>query len=145
LIEEFEESTREEARFRSIHLPDALRVSSFAGALDVAERLFEGAGTSTARDRQADLTGRALLAKARGELEDGADLFAEAAAAWEDYGHALEHGQSLLGLGHCRLALGDAEANSALVAARQVFARLGAGPLLSEAGGLLAEAVAAPP
>jgi tetratricopeptide (TPR) repeat protein len=145
LIEEFEESTREDAPFRNVHLPDALRVSIFARALDVAERLFEGARGSAARDRHAVLTGRALLAEARGELDDAASLFAEAAAAWEDFGHALEHGQSLLGLGHCRLALGHAEANSALVAAHEVFVRLGAGPLVGETDGLLAEAVAARP
>ena len=145
LIEEFEESTREDARFHNIHLPDAVRVSISAGTLDVAERLFEGARGTAARDRHAVLTGRALLTEARRELDDAANLFAEAAAAWADFGHALEHGQSLLGLGRCRLALGYAEANSALVAAHEVFARLGAGPLVGEADGLLAEAVAARP
>jgi tetratricopeptide (TPR) repeat protein len=145
LIEEFEESTREEARFRNINLPDALRVAIWAGALDVAERLFEGARGGAARDRLAVLTGRAVLAEVRGELAGAADLFAEAAAAWEEYGHALEHGRSLLGLGRCRLALGQAEANNILSAAREVFARLGAGPLLGEADGQLAEAVGARP
>jgi hypothetical protein len=143
LIAEFDESTREEARFRNINLPDALRVALSAGALDVAERLLEGAGGSAARDRLAVLTGRAVLAEARGELADAADLFAQAATAWEAYGHALEHGRSLLGLGRCRLALGQADANSVLIAARDAFARLGASPLLGEADGQLAEAVAA--
>jgi class 3 adenylate cyclase/tetratricopeptide (TPR) repeat protein len=145
LIEEFEKSTRNDARFRNINLPDALRVATRAGALDVAERLFEGARGTAARDRLAVLTGRAVLAEAHSELEDAADRFAEAAPAWGDYGHALEHGQSLLGLGRCRLALGQADANSMLIAARDVFARLGAGPLLGEADGQLGEAMAARP
>ena len=143
LIEEFDEATRDDARFRNIHLPDALRVSIYAGALDDAERLLESARGSAARDRYAVLTGGAVLAEARGELEGAAAHYIEAAAAWGDFGHALEHGQALLGLGHCRLALGQAEANSALVAARELFARLGAGPLVAETDERLAEAVAA--
>jgi tetratricopeptide (TPR) repeat protein len=145
LIEEFDEATRDDARFRNIHLPDALRVSIYAGALDDAERLLESARGGGARDRYAVLTGGAVLAEARGELEGAAAHYIEAAAAWGDFGHALEHGQALLGLGHCRLALGHAEANSALVAAHEVFVRLGAGPLVGETDGLLAEAVAARP
>lgn len=143
LIEEFDESTRGDARFRNIHLPDALRVSTYAGALDDAERLLDSVRGTAARDRHCVLTGRAVLAEVRGELEGAASLYVEAAAAWEDFGHALEHGQALLGIGHCRLALGHAEASSALVAARELFARLGAGPLVAETDGLLAEAVAA--
>jgi hypothetical protein len=63
-------------------------------------------------------------------------------AAWT-FGHALEHGQALLGLGRCLLALGRPDASGALAAARELFTQLDAGPLAAETDELLTEAVAA--
>jgi class 3 adenylate cyclase/tetratricopeptide (TPR) repeat protein len=140
LIEEFERSTRDELRHRHIHLPDALRVSTPAGAFDVAERLLEGSRTIAARDSYSVLTGRAVLAEGRGKLEDAAGGFAEAAEGWMKYGHSLERAQALLGLGRTLLALerpGDAAPE--LEEASRALRELGARPLLAQAEALLVD------
>jgi predicted ATPase/class 3 adenylate cyclase len=143
LIEEFGTVTKGLTVFRVDYVPDAARVCAEAGALVVGERLLEGIDAVMARQRNSLLAARAVLAEAHGRLEEPAALYGESAAAWENFGHALERGQALLGLGRCLLALGETDANATLAAARDVFTRLGAGPLVAETNRLLADAVAA--
>jgi ATP/maltotriose-dependent transcriptional regulator MalT len=143
LIEELGTVTKGLTVFRVDYVPDAARVCAEAGALVVGERLLEGIDAVMARQRNSLLAARAVLAEAHGRLEEAAALYGESAAAWENFGHVLEHGQALLGLGRCLLALGEMDANATLAAARDVFTRLGAGPLVAETNRLLADAVAA--
>jgi tetratricopeptide (TPR) repeat protein len=143
LIEEFGGVTEGPSVFQANHVSDAARVCVEARALALGERLLGKMDPVMARQRHSVLAARAILAEGRGKLEEAAALYGDAAAAWENFGHALEHGQALLGLGRCLPALGRTDANATLAAARDVFTRLGAGPLVAETDGLLAEAVAA--
>ena len=85
------------------------------------------------------VTCRAPLAEARGEHETAAAGFADAAARWHGFGVPYEEGHALLGQGRCLVALGRApEAAAPLAAAREIFARLGAKPALTETDAALA-------
>jgi hypothetical protein len=94
-------------------------------------------------DQHAEVTARALLAEQDGEHAEAAALFADAAGRWERFEVPWERAQALLGQGRCLLALGrPAEGEQALAAARDLFASLGASPVLADANRLLAEATA---
>ena len=123
-------------------LADLVRVCVAAGELDRAAALAGDAQPAVLRHRLSVLASRAVLAEARGELHQAAALYAKAADSWEAYGHVLEHGQALLGLGRCRLALGEPGTEQALTEARRLFARLQATPLLAETDRWLGQAVA---
>jgi hypothetical protein len=61
------------------------------------------------------------------------ELQAEAAALWAAFGHLSEHGHALLGQGRCLVRLGLADdARAPLSAARTIFKRLAARPLVAE-------------
>ena len=96
-----------------------------------------------ARHRRAARSVRALLAELDGDLEAAATGYDEAAAGWERFGHVAEEGQALLGAGRCLRRLGRPEAGARLETARDLFRRLGAGPLMREAGAELREAAGA--
>ena len=123
-------------------LADLVRVCVAAGELDRAAALIGDAQPAVARHQFSVLTARAVLAEARGELHDAAARYAEAADGWQAYGHVLEHGQALLGLGRCRLTLAEPGTEQALTQARQLFARLQATPLLAETDRWLGQALA---
>jgi DNA-binding SARP family transcriptional activator len=118
---------------------EAVRLCAATGSLGIAERLLEGRSATLTRHRHGLLTGRAILAEVRGELDEAVRLFAEAAQGWGEYGFVLERAQALLGLGRSRLALGAADATSPLTDAREVFARLRARPLAAATDELLAK------
>jgi class 3 adenylate cyclase/tetratricopeptide (TPR) repeat protein len=104
-------------------LPAATRVCVAAGRADLAERLVQvvsGARGPVARSSLA--SARAILCEARGELDDAASLFREAAASWEEWGSVVEHGYSLLGVWRCA---GDEQARRT---GEAIFGRLGAVP-----------------
>ena len=91
------------------------------------------------------VTGRALLAENRGDLEPVAEEFGEAAHLWHDFGVPYEEAQALLGQGRCLVALGRApEAAALLAATREIFARLGAKPALAETDEVMRHATSAP-
>ena len=123
-------------------LADLVRVCVAAGELDRAAALAGDAQPTVLRHRLSVLTGRAVLAEAQGELRHAADRYALAADGWQAYGHVLEHGQALLGLGRCRLALGEPGTERPLTQARQLFVRLQATPLLAETDRWLGQALA---
>jgi hypothetical protein len=84
-----------------------------------------------------------VLAESGGDLERAAGLHDRAADGWEPFGHLAEQGQALLGAGRCLRRLGRPEAGARLETARDLFRRLGAGPLMREAGAELREAAGA--
>ena len=89
------------------------------------------------------LEARAVLAEARNDLPGAAELYAASAERWAEYGYVLEHGEALLGAGRCRMAQGI-DGRTAVEEARELFASLGAQPLVQEADALLgAESAAA--
>ena len=103
-----------------------------------------GMVVSAARDQHSLLTGHAIVAEAKGKIEEGRELYQEAAQRWADYGYVLEEGLAYLGLARCLIALGDREAaTEPLQKARAIFSRLDAVPLLTETDGYLQQAEAA--
>jgi class 3 adenylate cyclase/tetratricopeptide (TPR) repeat protein len=123
-------------------LADLVRVCVAAGELDRAAALAGDAQPTVLRHRLSVLAARAVLAEARGEHHQAAARYAKAADGWQAYGHLLEHGQALLGLGRCRLALRQPGTEQPLTQARQLFARLHATPLLAETDHWLGQAIA---
>jgi class 3 adenylate cyclase/tetratricopeptide (TPR) repeat protein/type II secretory pathway predicted ATPase ExeA len=128
--------------YRGQHLADLARIAAPNGARQLAEALARDHQVY-ARHRLGARTARALLAEADGDLEGAARLYDQAADGWARYGHLGERGQGLLGAGRCLRRLGHPGAAARLQAAREVFERLGAGPLVREAGAELREAAGA--
>jgi len=107
LVEELDEATKDRpAKYRALPLPDLTRVCVAAGHLPSAERLLEDVTVHTARSRHCLVTAQAVVTEARGGLEAAADLYADAAERWSDYGSVPERGQALFGLGRCLVQLG---------------------------------------
>jgi tetratricopeptide (TPR) repeat protein len=124
-------------------LPDLVRVAIAAGNPDLGMRLADGLTPVYRLDRYALMTARALLAEHHGKCAEAAGLFTEAADGWQRFEVPWEQAQALLGKGRCLLTLGrPIEARQPLRAAREIFASLGARPVLNDADSLLAEAMA---
>src|SRR5215468_6826540 len=124
-------------------LPDLVRVAIAAGGPELGERLADSLKPVYQLDQHATVTARALLAELHGKNAEAAALFADAADRWERFEVPWEQAQALLGLSRCLFTLDrSAEAREPLLAARDIFASLGANPVLAEANRLLAEATA---
>ena len=108
----------------------------------LASQLIDHAPTRAARHQHARLTAQAVLAEARGDLQEAAGLYEHAAERWTQYGHVLERGQGLLGAGRCLVRLNGPQAAPKLQDARTSFAALGARPLLAETDAWLLDAAA---
>ena len=122
-------------------LPDLMRVAIATGDADLGGRLADGPTPVYQLDQHAAVTARALLAEQHGQHTEAAALFTDAAARWARFEVPWEQAQALLAQGRCLLALGrPAEARESLRAARDIFASLGANPVLADANRLLAEA-----
>ena len=73
------------------------------------------------------------LAEAGGDHEAAAAGFSDAAGRWREWGAPAERAHALFGLARCLTMLGRArEAAGPFAEAREVFARLEAGPALAE-------------
>jgi predicted ATPase len=124
-------------------LPDLVRVAIAVGDADLGRRLADGLKPVYQLDQHAAVTTRALLAEQHGKHAEAAALFTDAAGRWQRFEVPWEQAQALLGQGRCLLSLGRlAEAQEPLRAARDIFASLGANPVLADADRLLAEATA---
>ncbi len=124
-------------------LPDLVRVAIATGDADLGGRLADGPKPGYQLDQHAAVTARALLAEQHGSHAEAVALFTDAAGRWEQFEVPWEQAQALLGQGRCLLPLGrPAEAREPLSAARDIFASLGASPVLTHANHLLAEATA---
>ena len=123
---------------RAWRLPTACRTALAAGDLHLAERLVEGVEPLMPVHEHALTSISALLTEARGDGAEAMAAFADAATRWHDFGVPYEEAQALLGQGRCLVALGRApEAAAPLAAGREIFARLGAKPALTETDELL--------
>jgi tetratricopeptide (TPR) repeat protein len=144
LMAEFESVTDPMSQFRLICLPDAVRICVAAGGMGEARSLISSRKSSFPRRRFAVLTARAVLAEATGDLGESLSLYSNAATSWREFGVVVEHGFSLLGLGRCLFRLGEPrEAVGPLGEAREIFRRLGARPLVTEAETILGASAAA--
>jgi len=125
-VVELEEVTRETSGWRSYCLVWPARIATAAGELQLAESFLHGTEDESTWNVCARLTARAMLAEARGERDEAAALFREAAERWDEYGSVVERAYALLGLGRC----GDAKA---LRDGEAIFASLGASPVVAQA------------
>jgi class 3 adenylate cyclase/tetratricopeptide (TPR) repeat protein len=143
LIEEYAETTRFSPLSRRLpSFTDALRILVIAGDLGLAESLLEEEAQAAGR-RAANsiLTGKAILAEARGELVEAGAFFLQAAEGWQAFGHVPERSQALLGAGRSCLGVSLwSEAQETLRQARNLFVGLGAEPALAETDELLERA-----
>jgi hypothetical protein len=103
----------------------------------LARDLLAATEPTATRYRLAAMTANAVLAEAVGDPETAAAGYAQAAAGWTAYTHALERALALLGRGRCLTAMGDPEAADVLRVAAGLLARLGARPAVAEAAALL--------
>jgi tetratricopeptide (TPR) repeat protein len=88
-------------------------------------------------DEHALCAARAQLAEAAGDHSGAADLYAEAAERWLEFGNVPERAYALLGQGRCLIALGNPDAAHPLHHARELFTSMGYAPALAETEALL--------
>ena len=125
------------------YVPEAVRTALAGGDEKLATRIVERLESCLPARRlplqdHAMATVGALVAETRGEYGEAAPAFATAASGWHDFDLPYEEGHALLGRARCLVALGRAvEAAVPLAAARDIFARLAAGPALAETDELM--------
>jgi tetratricopeptide (TPR) repeat protein len=126
--------------YRGQYLPDVARVCVAAKDLALAQDLLERTKAVGARSQHGLQTGWAVLTEARGDFMEAARLYDEVAHRWAEYGHVLEHGQALFGVGRSLLTVGEPNATDEFDNAHAVFARLSARPLMAEVDAWLSRA-----
>jgi hypothetical protein len=125
-LAELEVVTRGQPAWRSFCRVEPLRIAVSVGRLELGELFVEDSRFGSGWDDCAATTAAAILGEERGDLEEAARRYREAAELWRAYGSVLERGYALLGLGRCVDARADGEAE-------QIFLRLGARPVLARA------------
>ena len=81
--------------------------------------------------------------KPPGDHSEAAELYAEAAPRWRDFGNVPERAYALLGRGRCLVGARQARGGEPLREARELFASMGYEPALAETEALLGESEAA--
>jgi class 3 adenylate cyclase/tetratricopeptide (TPR) repeat protein len=143
LVEEFDRLTRDRPDFRTLYGHWVARACAAMDAIQPLRGLLEANAPIATYHRCSILTTEAMLAEAEGRLQPALDLYFQAAQEWESYGDVPEYGHANLGAGRCLLGLGRImEAETRLKDARDVFATLGARPLVAQADTLLQRATA---
>jgi tetratricopeptide (TPR) repeat protein len=128
LLREFAERGEASPGLLVWHFGDAVRAAAAIGEGVLAEKLVAIIDPVLARDANAVLGARAILAEAAGETARAAELYCEAAERWGTYGSVIERAYTLAGLGRC------AADNDASAEARRIFSSLGTpGAPLSDA------------
>jgi tetratricopeptide (TPR) repeat protein len=134
VLDDYAKITAEAPDVRVHYLPIAARILVAAGDVDAAEALLPTEpGPPVARRRLSIATAEAVIAEARGDLDDAGSRYAAAANGWEAFGFVLERGQCLVGRARCLLAVGrDDEGQATLRAARAVLEPLDVASVLAE-------------
>jgi tetratricopeptide (TPR) repeat protein len=107
-----------------------------AGRVDIVNRILRAATRLTPLSDNNATSVEAILHEAAGEYATAADLYLRAAAGWREYRYLSAEGQAVLGAARCRIRQGQV-ATDLVVQARDIFARIGAAPLMEEAETLL--------
>jgi tetratricopeptide (TPR) repeat protein len=124
-------------------LPAMVRTALGIGEPELGERLVAGLEPRYPYSEHALVAANAALTEARGDLQDAADAYADAADRWERFGVVPEQAFALLGQGRCLVGLSRAtEAVPVLQHGREIFERLSAAPALAETDMLLQQATA---
>ena len=144
LLEELEcrEGVRE-TPYYARHLTLMLRTALAAGDDALAKRLADGIQVRYPLDENALCGARAQLTEHDGDHAGAADLYAEAAARWQEFGNVPEQARALLGQGRSLRASGQDGAEQPLRAARELFSSMGYEPALAETDELLGAAAPA--
>ncbi len=133
----------EDASELATYLTPLVRAAVAIGKADLGARLVQGCPPRYTSAEHALVASKAVLAEARGDIDQAVAAYADAASRWQEFGVIPEQGFALLGQGRCLLALADNEAAKAsLLAARDIFTRCGMKPALAESDSLLAQATA---
>jgi class 3 adenylate cyclase/tetratricopeptide (TPR) repeat protein len=114
------------------YLADIVRACIALGEIEQARRLAEAAEPALWRHQLELQSAKAAIAEATGDAA-AVQFYAQAAVGWQEYGHVLEQGLALLGLGRCRRRASHPDASAPLLAARAAFTKLGAVKPLAEA------------
>jgi len=125
-LDELEVATRGQPAWRSFCRVEPLRIAVSVGRPDLGELFVDDSRVDPGWDDCAATTAAAILGEARGDLEEAARGYREAAERWGAYGSVLERAYALLGLGRCGDAGADGEAE-------EIFLGLGARPVLAQA------------
>ena len=120
-------------------LPLMVRIALAAGDGALAHWLSDGLENRYPLDEHALCSARAQLAEDAGDHADAAELYAEAAARWKEFGNVPEQAYALLGQGRSLVALGGAGAEAPLREARALFASMSYKPALGETEAVLGQ------
>ncbi|MGZ5301566.1 MAG: ATP-binding protein [Actinomycetota bacterium] len=126
-LREFDDATQEgPSEYRELQLPEAIRICREHDDLELAEALAGTRPVFVTRARNSMRSVGALLAEMRGDHEDAAARFEEAADSWGGWGDPFERAHALDGMARCLSAIGLAEdAAAAEREARAIFSSLG--------------------
>jgi len=130
-LEEFELVTRGVAsQYREARLAPVARACAAVGEVALIEKMIAGSQGLVRRDRLNVASALATLAEARGDAEQAAALYADAAEGWRAFGVPFEEAMALLGRSRCLAATGSATPAPGVDAderrARDLLERLGA-------------------
>jgi class 3 adenylate cyclase/tetratricopeptide (TPR) repeat protein len=144
LVSEAHEVTARGATYtRAGSLTDLVRVAVVSRNLGLAVSMQVGVDEPLPRFQHALVSARAMVAEARGHIQDALDRYGDAAERWSAFGLVFEHAHSLFGQGRCLVALGRPfEAAQPLGEARRIFSGLRASPYLTEVDDWLKRATA---
>jgi class 3 adenylate cyclase len=99
LAREFDAATADgPTEYRELYLPEVVRALVAADAVDLATTIVGDRPVYVRRTRLAVATVRAVLAEARGELDEALDGFREVAGGWEAWGGRFELAHALAGI-----------------------------------------------
>jgi class 3 adenylate cyclase len=132
-----------ETPYYARRLASMLRTALAAGHPELARRLVDGLEPVFPLREHALCAARAMLAEHSGNHAGAAELYAEAAARWQEFGNIPERAYALLGQGRCLIALGDLAAEKPLHQAAELFSSMNYRPALAETDALLEQATAA--
>ncbi len=115
---------RDTANYSAL-LPSMVRTAMHIGEPALAERLVTGLEPRYPNAEHALVAANAALAEARGDLQDAADAYADAAERWDRFGVVPEQAFALLGQGRCLVGLSRPDRSRARPAARPRDLRTG--------------------
>lgn len=125
--------------WRHYCLPETTRICIQAGDLELAHKIRRSEVQRPVRQHELTrVSADAILAEASGELASASQLYADAAARWQQFGHVPERAHALLGHGRVALALGQPAASEPLRAAQTIFTSLDYRAPLAETEALIA-------
>jgi class 3 adenylate cyclase/tetratricopeptide (TPR) repeat protein len=124
-------------------LPRLVRTALAVPDAELGARLADGVEPRTPLHEHALCATRAQLTECAGDSAEAAEVYAEAAERWRQFGNVPERAYALLGQGRSLAGLGKPEAQTPLREARELFASMGYQPALAETEALLGESEAA--